>query len=224
MQHRTRVKICGLTRFEDVASAVRCGVDAIGLVMYAGSSRAVSLEHARALRTAVPAFVSVVALFVNPGADEVRAVIEQVQPDLLQFHGDETPEFCASFNHRYFRAFRVGAGGLDSPEAVLKACQTYPDAAAWLFDSYSTGYGGSGLALDTALLGAVMQAPDARPLVLAGGLTIDTVADAIQSVQPYAIDVSSGVEESKGIKSPGKISAFMQAVYRADRGALTSMK
>ncbi len=218
MQQRTRVKICGLTRPDDIHSAVRGGVDAIGLVMYSGSSRAVSLERAKELRAAVPAFVSVVALFVNPTADEVRAVIEQVQPDLLQFHGDETPAFCASFNRRYFRAFRVGKGGLDSPAAVLEACRAYPDAAAWLFDSYSTGYGGSGLVLDTSLLQAVLQAPDARPVILAGGLGADSVAAAIEAVRPYAIDVSSGVEQSKGIKSPEKIRSFMSAVHEADRG------
>ncbi|HEY9279012.1 MAG TPA: phosphoribosylanthranilate isomerase [Eoetvoesiella sp.] len=215
MQQRTRVKICGLTRIDDVHSAVQAGADAIGLVMYRHSSRAVSLEQARLLRISVPAFVSVVALFVNPSADEVRDVIDHVQPDLLQFHGDETPEFCDSFNHRYFRAFRVGGGSLNTPEAVLKASQDYPGAAAWLFDSYSSGYGGSGLMLDAGLLQTVQQAPHSRPLILAGGLTAETVAASIGSIRPYAVDVSSGVEESKGIKSSEKIQAFMKAVRGA---------
>lgn len=212
---RTRVKVCGLTRLQDVESACKAGVDAIGLVFYPKSSRLVSLQQACALRQAVPAFVSVAVLFVNAPKEQVRQVIEQVQPDMLQFHGDETPEYCDSFGHRYMKAFRVGGPGLDNPEAVLAACRRYPQAAAWLFDSYSPGYGGSGLTFDVSLLSGVQQAPDSRPLVLAGGLKPSNVADAIKAVRPYALDVSSGVEESGGIKAREKIMAFMQSVYRA---------
>ena len=212
MQQRTRVKICGLTRIEDVHCAVRAGADAIGLVFYPESSRRVDLLQARLLREAVPAFVNVVALFVNPSFDEVQAVIKQVQPDLLQFHGDETPEFCASFNYRYMRAFRVGGPGLETPEAVLASCQAFRAASAWLFDSYSSGYGGSGLVLDATLLQGIQDAPESRPLVLAGGLTPETVAASIKAIRPYAVDVSSGVEMAKGIKSAEKIDAFMKAV------------
>lgn len=212
---RTRVKICGLTRIQDVEAACEAGADAIGLVFYPKSSRLVSLEQARELRQAVPAFVSVAVLFVNAPEEQVRQVIEQVQPDVLQFHGEETPEYCDSFEHRYMKAFRVGGPGQDSAQTVLAACRRYPRAAAWLFDSYSPGYGGSGLTFDVSLLEGVQQAADSRPLVLAGGLKPANVAEAVETVRPYALDVSSGVEESGGIKSREKIMAFMQSVYRA---------
>ncbi|NYT64956.1 phosphoribosylanthranilate isomerase [Alcaligenaceae bacterium] len=212
MQTRTRVKICGLTRLPDVQAAVAAGTDAIGMVFYPQSSRAVTLEQAVTLRAAVPAFVSVVALFVNAEPDQVRAVIDQVQPDLLQFHGDESPAYCQGFNYRYMRAFRVGAQGMDTAAGLLQHCLNYPDAAAWLFDSYSASYGGSGLKFDTSLLCDVQRCPDSRPLVLAGGLTPQSLPQALQSVQPYAVDVSSGVEDAPGIKSTQKIQAFIAAV------------
>ncbi|AEC19823.1 N-(5'-phosphoribosyl)anthranilate isomerase [Pusillimonas sp. T7-7] len=212
MQQRTRIKICGLTRPQDVDAAVLAGADAVGLVFYEPSKRSVSLEQAASLRRLVPAFVDVVALFVNASAKEVDQVIEQVQPDLLQFHGDESPEFCASFKRRHMRAFRLGGRGLDTPAGVLAACRQYPTASAWLFDSYSAGYGGSGLTFDPELLSDVRQAPDSRPMVLAGGLKADTVAQSLKRLQPYAVDVSSGVEDAPGIKSAQKIAAFVQAV------------
>ncbi|NYT57897.1 phosphoribosylanthranilate isomerase [Alcaligenaceae bacterium] len=212
IQQRTRIKICGLTRPQDVASAVLAGADAIGLVFYEPSKRSVNLEQAASLRKLVPAFVDVVALFVNAGTEEVNQVIEQVQPDILQFHGDESPEFCTSFNRRYMRAFRIGGPGIDTPAAVLAACRQHPTASAWLFDSYSAGYGGSGLTFDPALLNEVRQAPDSRHMVLAGGLKPETVARSLKLLRPYAVDVSSGVEDAPGIKSAQKIAAFTQAV------------
>src|SRR3546814_329512 len=212
MAARTRVKICGLTRPEDIDAAVQAGTDAIGFVFHAPSKRAVNLEQARALRQRVPAFVSVTALFVNAPENEVRAVIDRVQPDLLQFHGDESPEYCASFERRYLRAFRVGGPELNTPLAVLEACRRYPSASAWLFDSYSAGYGGSGLAFDIDLLSELRQARDSRPLILAGGLKPETLAQLVRQVRPYAVDVSSGVESAPGIKSADKINAFMQAL------------
>ncbi|TAL83173.1 MAG: phosphoribosylanthranilate isomerase [Candidimonas sp.] len=216
---RTRVKICGLTRVDDVVAAVQAGADAIGLVFYPASARRVSLDQAQNLRATVPAFVDVVSLFVNATREQVQAVIDHVKPDLLQFHGDESPGFCASFQHRYLRAFRLGAPGLDSPDAVLRSCRQFGDAAGWLFDSYSAGYGGSGQTFDSALLHAVRQAPDSRSIILAGGMTPTSVAAAIQSVQPYAVDVSSGVETSPGIKSAEKIRAFIRAASKQDRVA-----
>lgn len=213
---RTRVKICGLTRCEDVQAAVQAGADAIGLVFYPDSKRAVSIEQARLLRQAVPAFVSVVALFVNADSADVRAVIEQVQPDLLQFHGDETPEVCRAYGRRYMRAFRIGGPAMETPAQVRAATLTYPDAAAWLFDTYSTGYGGSGVSFDHDLLASVQGSEQSRPVVLAGGLDAATVGDAIRAVRPYAVDVSSGVETSAGIKSAERIQAFIQAVRQAD--------
>lgn len=215
MQARTRVKMCGLTRPEDLHAAVQAGADAIGLVMYPKSLRAVSLEQACQLRAAVPAFVDVVALFVNASRDEVQDVIKQLKPDLLQFHGDESPQYCESFNHRYLRAFRVGAPGLDTPEGVLEMCRRYDSASAWLFDSYSSAYGGSGLALDVSLLSLVQQAEDIRSIILAGGLTPDSVGKSIKALRPFAVDVSSGVETAPGIKSSQKIQQFMAAVRSA---------
>lgn len=211
---RTRVKICGLTRAEDIHSAARAGADAIGLVLYPGSKRAVAIEQARRLRAEVPPFVSVVTLFVNPTPETVYEVIDQVRPDLLQFHGDESVDFCAQFQHPYLRAFRVGGPGMESAESVADACGGYPGAYGWLFDSYSAGYGGSGQGFDTGLLQAVAGSLG-RPLVLAGGLTVDNVADRVRRVRPYAVDVSSGVELAPGIKSFEKIHAFIQAVQSA---------
>lgn len=212
---RTRVKICGITRSQDVKAACDAGADAIGLVFYPKSSRLVSIEQARALRQDVPAFVSVAVLFVNAAREQVQQVLEQVRPDIIQFHGDETADYCTSFGHPYMKAFRVGGPGLEDATSVLKACRMHPEASAWLFDSYSPGYGGSGLTFDVALLDEVMRAEDSRPLVLAGGLKPENVADAVRSVRPYALDVSSGVEDSGGIKSAEKITAFMKAVYAA---------
>lgn len=212
---RTRVKICGLTRVEDVQAVVQAGADAVGLVFYSPSKRSLPIEQARRLRRSVPAFVNVVALFVNSPADEVRQVIQQVRPDLLQFHGDESPEYCASFDWPYLKAFRVGAPGFDTPQGLLQKCRAYGTAAAWLFDSYSAGYGGSGVAFDTSLLNEVQSAQDSRPLILSGGLKPDTATESIRAVRPYAVDVSSGVEVAPGIKSPEKITAFMKAVAAA---------
>src|SRR3546814_7622431 len=175
---RTRVKICGITRAGDAQCAVRNGADAIGLVLYPGSARAVSVAQARSLRRCAPAFVDVVALLVNAGSRDVQNIIDQVDPDLLQFHGDESPEFCSGFGRRYIRAFRVGAPGLSKPEDILAQCRAYGDAAGWLSDSYSSGYGGSGRTFDASLLRAVVEAPDSRPVLLAGGLTIDPVEAA----------------------------------------------
>lgn len=213
---RTRVKICGLTRIEDVHAAVQAGADAIGLVFYSKSKRAVTLEQAHVLRQAVPAFVSVTALFVNADPQFVEAVIKQVQPDVLQFHGDESSESCRSYGHRYMRAFRIGGAQMQTTEQVLRATQPYQDAAAWLFDTFSTGYGGSGVAFDHGLLADVQASGQSRPLVLAGGLDAGTVGDAVKAVRPYAVDVSSGVEVSPGIKSAQQIQAFIQAVRAAD--------
>lgn len=213
---RTRVKICGLTRTGDVQSAVQAGADAIGLVFYEGSKRAVSIEQGRVLRQAVPAFVDVVALFVNADPDHVQAVIDQVQPDLLQFHGNESPPACQGYGRRYMRAFHVGGPGMDSAGHVLEAALAYPDAAAWLFDTYSTGYGGSGVAFDHSLLAAAQASGQARPVVLAGGLDASSVGEAVHAVRPYAVDVSSGVEASPGIKSAQRIYDFIRAVRRAD--------
>lgn len=213
---RTRVKICGLTREVDVQAAVEAGADAIGFVFYPHSKRAVAVERAYQLRRQVPAFVDVVALFVNAEPTLVDAVIERVQPDLLQFHGDESPEACAVHQRRYIRAFRVGGPQMASAAQVLQAAQNYSDAAGWLFDTHSAGYGGSGTAFDRSLLDSVRASAQARPIILAGGLDDGSVASALDRLHPYAVDVSSGVEESPGIKSESRIRAFINAVQHAD--------
>jgi len=213
---RTRVKICGLTLEADVVSAVEAGTDAIGFVFYPGSKRYLTPQRAAALRQMVPAFVDVVALFVNPTPDEVTAVIELVGPELLQFHGDESPEDCARYGVRFLRAFRAGAPDLATPDQLKQACDAYGEAAGWLFDSYSAGYGGSGHGFDHDLLSSVRADTNAKPIILSGGLNVTNVCSAIQSVRPWAIDVSSGVENSPGIKSAEKMAAFMRQVQLAD--------
>ncbi|WMD22985.1 phosphoribosylanthranilate isomerase [Achromobacter seleniivolatilans] len=213
---RTRIKICGLTREQDIEAAVTAGVDAIGFVFYAKSKRCLTPARAAQLRRTVPAFVDVVALFVNPEAAEVQAVLDEVGPELLQFHGDETPQECASYGHRFLRAFRAGAPGLDTAENLASSCRAYGQAAGWLFDSYSAGYGGSGHGFDYALLDDVRADPMSRPLVLSGGLMGENVGQAIELVRPWAVDVSSGVEVEQGIKSSDRISFFVDAAHAAD--------
>lgn len=215
---RTRVKICGLTREEDVASVVEAGADAIGFVFYPGSKRYLTPARAAALRQLVPAFVDVVALFVNPDPSDVREVIEHVGPELLQFHGDESLEDCTRYGLRFLRAFRAGAPSLATPEQLSRACHVYPNAAGWLFDSYSAGYGGSGHGFDHQLLSRVRSDSASQPIIVSGGLDVDNVRSVVQALRPWAIDVSSGVESSPGIKSAEKISAFMQEIRLADIG------
>ncbi|ADP15564.1 N-(5'-phosphoribosyl)anthranilate isomerase [Achromobacter xylosoxidans A8] len=213
---RTRIKICGLTREQDIDAAVSAGVDAIGFVFYAKSKRCLTPTRAAQLRRMVPAFVDVVALFVNPEEAEVQAVLDQVKPELLQFHGDETPQDCARYGHRFLRAFRAGAPGLDTAENLASTCRAYGEAAGWLFDSYSAGYGGSGHGFDYALLDEVRADPVSRPLILSGGLNAENVGEAVQLIRPWAVDVSSGVELEQGIKSSDRISFFVAAAQAAD--------
>lgn len=213
---RTRIKICGLTREQDIDAAVAAGVDAIGFVFYAKSKRCLTPMRAAQLRRMVPAFVDVVALFVNPDEAEVQAVLDQVGPELLQFHGDETPQDCARYGHRFLRAFRAGAPGLETAENLASTCRAYGEAAGWLFDSYSAGYGGSGHGFDYALLDEVRADPMSRPLILSGGLNAENVGEAVQLIRPWAVDVSSGVEVEQGIKSSDRISVFVAAVQAAD--------
>lgn len=213
---RTRVKVCGLTRPQDLAAAVEAGVDAIGLVFYPPSRRCLTPDLAADLRVRVPAFVSVTALFVNPDAGMVNRVIEAVHPDLLQFHGEESPDFCGGFGVRHVKAFRAGSPGMDTAAGLARACMAHGQAAGWLFDSYSAGYGGSGSGFDTALLAEVPRGGGAPALILSGGLKSETVGAQIAALAPFAVDVSSGVESAPGIKDPERIRAFMRAVRAAD--------
>lgn len=205
---RTRVKICGITRLEDALAAISAGADALGFVFYARSPRAVSVAQVQDITAALPPFVSKVGLFVNAGADEVRQVIAATGLDCLQFHGDEPADYCAQFNLPYYKAIRV------KPGVNLIQCELdFASASALLLDTYSEkAVGGTGEAFDWSLIPAQMQ----KPLILAGGLNPENVAEAVRRVQPYALDVSGGVEAQKGIKSPQKIAAFMQQVVQCD--------
>jgi len=204
---RTRVKICGITRPGDGVDAAKAGADAIGLVFYPKSPRYLSAERAIEIRDALPPFVQTVALFVNADAAQVSQVLGRVKPSLLQFHGDETPEFCGQFGVPYVKACRVQPG-VDA----LQYLQPFARAAAWLVDSFVPEYGGVGESFDWSLVPRGL----ARPLILSGGLEQKNVARAIQAVHPWGVDVSSGVESAKGIKDAGKMSAFVAEVRNAD--------
>ncbi|MGH8703851.1 MAG: phosphoribosylanthranilate isomerase [Burkholderiales bacterium] len=203
---RTRVKICGITRLEDAHAAAEAGADAVGLVFYAPSPRKLALEQARKLRRALPPFVSAVALFVNAAVAEVERVLEEVRPDALQFHGEETPDFCGRFGVPYYKACRVREG-VD----LLEYWRPYSHASGWLADAHVEGYGGAGRRFDWTLVPQRL----ARPLILSGGLAPENVADAIRRVRPWAVDVSSGVESARGVKDAAKIAAFIAEVNRA---------
>ena len=204
---RTRVKICGITRVQDAQAACEAGADAIGLIFYPPSPRYVTHAQARALRDVLPPFVTPVALFVDPSREEVERVLGEVRPGALQFHGDETPEFCERFGLPYLKACRIREG-VD----LLEYLRPYKGASGWLADTFVEAYGGVGETFDWSLV--PHQRP--RPLILSGGLTSDNVRDAIRRVQPWGVDVSSGVESAKGIKDAAKIAAFIAEVRNAD--------
>jgi len=204
---RTRVKVCGITRVEDARAAAAAGADAIGLVFYPPSPRYLSLERAREIRDAVPPFVQSVALFVNADAAQVSQVIGHVHPAMLQFHGEESPDFCGQFGLPYLKACRV-AQGVD----LLEYLRPFGAASGWLLDAHVQEYGGVGASFDWALVPALLE----RPLVLSGGLTKGNVGGAVRRVRPWAVDVSSGVESAKGIKDAAKIAAFVAEVRNAD--------
>ncbi len=202
---RPRIKICGITRPQDGVLAAALGADAIGLVFYANSPRNVSVDQAKAVIAALPPFVKVVALFMNPSPDYVREVLEQVPVDLLQFHGEEPASICASFDRPYIKAIPMGGGDVD---AVVYA-EKHPLCAGFLLDSHALGKaGGSGETFDWT------QIPEDfdRPLILAGGLTPANVVEAVSQVKPYAVDISSGVEVSKGVKNKALMAEFIRGV------------
>lgn len=204
---RTRVKICGITRVEDALAAAVFGADAIGLVFSEASPRCVSAKQARTIAAALPPFVSVVGLFVDAPADHIRELLGQAPIDLLQFHGRETPEECRQFGRPYIKAVRM------VPDVDIAAeARRYAQAAGLLLDAYDPQLaGGTGATFDWTRV-----PPDlGKPVILAGGLTPGNVARAIQAVRPYAVDVSSGVEQGKGIKDAAKIAAFIQNVNEA---------
>lgn len=205
---RTRVKICGITRPEDGIAAASAGADAIGLVFYARSPRHVTPQQARAVINALPPFVTTVGLFVDASRTEIENVLREVPLDTLQFHGEESPEFCASFNRPYFKAISMREG-ID----LRGEAERFSSASALLVDTFQAGVpGGTGVSFDWSRLPADLS----KPLILAGGLNPDNVAQAIIQARPYAVDVSSGVEAAKGIKDAEKIAAFMRGVVKAD--------
>ena len=209
---RTRIKICGLKTDKHVDAAINAGADALGFVLYAPSIRAIDLAQLAELTARVPAFVSTVALFVNPTRTEVEAALAAARIDLLQFHGDELEAFCASFGRPYLKAFPV-TGTFDLLQSGLK----YATASALLLDTPSAGHGGSGKTFNWQLINTTNKPSATAPrLVLSGGLTVANVADAIRAVKPFAVDVSSGVEISRGEKSSELIQDFCHAVRAAD--------
>lgn len=204
---RTRVKICGITRLEDAIAAVRAGADAIGLVFDSRSPRFVSIAQAAAIARAVGPFVTVVGLFVNAESPQVREILGQVRIALLQFHGSETPDQCRLYRLPYIKAVRM-QDGVDLHAQV----RTYDDALGLLLDTYDPKTaGGTGHTFDWARVPRDLD----KPVILAGGLNPGNVVAAVRTVRPYAVDVSSGVEQAKGIKDAGKINAFIRAVSEA---------
>lgn len=204
---QVRVKICGITRLEDAEAAVAAGADALGFMFYPGSVRCVSEEAAAAIGRRLPPFVLRVGVFVDAAEEHIRAVAARCGLGALQFHGSESAEFCRRFALPVIKAFRIRG-----PES-LPALRTY-DTAAWLLDSYVTGqWGGTGATFNWDL--AAEAVGWGRPVILAGGLTPDNVAAAVQRVRPYAVDVSSGVESAPGRKDPVRMRAFVAAVRAA---------
>jgi phosphoribosylanthranilate isomerase len=201
---RIRVKFCGITRAEDARTAVALGADAIGLVFYAGSPRAVTLPQAMAAVSGLPPFIVRVGLFVDPRLEEVEMVLRLGGVDVLQFHGAEPPEFCRHFGRPYIKALRV------RPQMDVRTeVEHHPDAAAVLLDTHEAGVpGGTGRAFDWTLIPRDLP----RPIILAGGLTPANVAAAIRQVRPYAVDVSGGIESAPGVKDAGLMQVFLHEV------------
>lgn len=218
MSHRTRIKICGLTRLEDLKQAVSAGADAIGLVFYPQSTRYIAPADASMLLAAMPPFVTAVGLFVNVGTDELKEIIERAPVALLQFHGDESPAQCAELaqavNRPFIRAIRVKEDM--NGDDLLKYRDSYASAshlfAGLLLDTFVDGYGGSGKVFDWSLIPEKFG----HQVVLSGGLNVHNATEAVTRVRPFAVDVSSGVELGKGLKDALKIRAFVDAVRRGD--------
>ncbi len=208
---RTRVKICGFTRPDDAALAVRLGADAVGLVFYPPSPRNLDVETARKIVSALPPFATVVGLFVDEDENVVRTILEQVRIDLIQFHGEENPDYCRRFGKPYIKAVRMR-----SETDLARVVDAHPDAAGFLLDAWRPeAKGGTGHRFDWELIPRELR----QTVILAGGLTPHNVEDALRAVRPYAVDVSSGVEAGKGIKDADKMAAFLELVHAYDRRA-----
>jgi len=203
---QTRIKFCGLTRQQDVQQAVALGVDALGFVFVKASAREIDIDTAINLDSQVPPFVIKVGLFMNAQVADVENVIKHVKLNLLQFHGDEDEAFCNQFNMPYIKAVPMA-----STSSLEDFCDRYATATGFILDSHAQGQmGGSGEKF------AWSETPKNlnKPIILAGGLTVDNVAEAVRVVRPYAVDVSSGIETSKGIKDPAKMEQFIKEVHR----------
>jgi phosphoribosylanthranilate isomerase len=201
--HRTRIKICGITRVDDARAAVDLGADALGLVFYPPSARCLSLEAASAIARVIPPFVTLVGLFVNADPARIRQTLARVPLQLLQFHGDETEDQCGSFGMPYIKAARV------RPELdLVEYARAFASARGLLLDAYVEGYGGAGETFDWSLIPHELP----RPVVLSGGLDASNVADAVRRVRPWAVDCSSGVESAKGVKDARKMAEFIARV------------
>lgn len=208
MSSRVRTKICGITRSGDAAAAVASGADALGFVFFASSPRHVTASQAADIIRGLPPFVTTVGLFVNAGEEEVRAVLDVVPLSLLQFHGDEDNAFCCRFGRPWIKALAMKPG-----QDILAIIAAYPDASGILLDAWHPDLrGGTGHSFDWA----TFPAQAGKPLILAGGLTPDNVGQAILQTRPYAVDVSGGVEQAKGIKDARLIAAFLAEVRKAE--------
>jgi len=205
---RTRIKICGITNHEDAANAVASGADALGFNFFKGSTRYISPGKAAEICAQVPAFVATVGLFVNEPLADVNRIIGSLRLGLVQFHGDETPEYCDSVGHPYMKALRA-----TNRDQIKVEAQSFETAQAILVDTATEGqFGGTGKTFDWSML------PDlGKPVVLAGGLDATNVGAAIAAIHPYAVDVSGGVERSRGVKDVAKMKKFVEAVQSADR-------
>jgi phosphoribosylanthranilate isomerase len=209
---RTRIKICGMTRSEDALAAAEAGADALGFVFYPPSPRHIEIDQAWSIIDVLPAFVTTTALFVNPEPGLVKTVIQRLKIDLLQFHGDESVEFCEQFDRPYIKAVRMQP---DTDLAMLS--QRYTSAQALLLDTYVKGVpGGTGEAFNWDWVAPSKREDTCLPIILAGGLTAENVGQAVQTVQPWAVDVSGGVEASPGKKSKAQIQAFVDAVNASE--------
>lgn len=206
---RTRVKFCGITRQADADAAVALGVDALGFVFAPGSPRRVATESAQRIRQSLPPFVAAVILVMNQPQAEVAEIIAAMHPDFVQFHGEENADFCMSFGRPYFRVVPMG----DGPQALREVAQAHPQARALLLDSHARGLrGGTGERFDWSRPLEVVR----QPLILAGGLHPGNVAAAIEHLRPFAVDVSSGIEQAPGHKDSGKMADFLRATRTAD--------
>lgn len=213
--HRTRIKICGLTREADVDAAVEAGADAVGFVLYDKSPRYVDAARAGVLARRLPPFVTPVLLLVNASSVQVHSALQAVPNALLQFHGDESPADCESVGRPYVRAARM-APGFD----LLDFTSSFASAQAMLVDAHVEGYGGGGQVFDWSLLPRQLS----RPMILSGGLHPGNVADGVRAVRPWAVDVSSGVEVGKGLKDAALMRQFCQVVREADRSCAESAR